>query len=140
LNALNNFNPNKKACYIEVSEIEKFKRVSWGELKKVHKENEKAHSRCVGLVFETRPDYVDEREAINLRKLGATKIQIGVQSLDDNVLRLNKRGHGVKSTAKAFRILRAAGFKIHAHWMPNLYGSDVRKDIKDYKKLFTDES
>ena len=111
--------------------------VSWEELEKAQKVNEKSKCRNVGLVLETRPDYITKEEIIRLRKLGATKIQIGIQSLDDNILKKNLRGHGVKESKKAFELLRLAGFKIHAHWMPNLYGSTINKDIEDYKKLWS---
>jgi len=116
-----------------------FKKCSWKELISVQKENESAKTRCVGLVLETRPDYVDEKEVIRLRKLGATKIQIGIQSLDNKVLKINNRGHNVDSTAKALSLLRMGGFKIHSHWMPNLLGSSPKKDIEDFKKLFNDK-
>ncbi len=109
---------------------------TWDELFTEHKKNETAKSRCVGLVIETRPDYIDEKEVIKIRKLGATKVQIGIQSLNDEVMNLNKRGHGRKETEKAILLLRQAGFKIHAHWMPNLYGSNVENDIADYKRLW----
>jgi len=113
---------------------------SWEELFVVQKKNEKAKTRCVGLVVETRPDEISEEELIRIRKLGGTKIQIGIQCLDDKVLELNKRGHDVAKTRKAINLIRQAGFKIHAHWMPNLYGSSPKKDIEDFKKLFEDES
>ena len=109
---------------------------TWEDLYKVQIINESTVCRNVGLVLETRPDYITQYEVIRLRKLGATKIQIGIQSLDDTVLKLNMRGHGVAESKKAFELLRLAGFKIHAHWMPNLYGSDVKKDIRDYKRLW----
>jgi elongator complex protein 3 len=113
--------------------------ISWEELFKVQKRNETTKCRNVGLVLETRPDYITKEEVKRLRKLGATKIQIGVQSLDNKILKYNKRGHTTKETKNAFKLLRLAGFKIHAHWMPNLYGSTVRKDIKDFKKLWSKE-
>jgi elongator complex protein 3 len=112
---------------------------TWDELFEQQTINETARSRCVGLVIETRPDYIDEAEVIKIRKLGATKVQIGIQSLDDRVMDLNKRGHGRKETEQAIKLLRQAGFKIHAHWMPNLYGSSVENDIADYRRLW-DES
>lgn len=111
---------------------------TWEELFEEHRKNEYAKSRCVGLVIETRPDYIDEAEVIKIRKLGATKVQIGIQSLNDEVMELNKRGHGRKETEQAIKLLRQAGFKIHAHWMPNLYGSSVEKDIADYRELWTE--
>lgn len=112
---------------------------SWTELEKAQSKNEKADNRCVGLVIETRPDWINEAEIIKFRKLGATKIQIGIQSLNDAVMKLNKRGHGRKETEEAIRLLRLGGFKIHAHWMPNLYGSTVYRDIEDYHRLWEKE-
>jgi elongator complex protein 3 len=109
---------------------------TWEDLQLSHHQNETAACRCVGLVLETRPDNVSLAELIRLRKLGATKIQIGIQSLSDKVLKLNKRGHTVAQTESAINLLRQAGFKIHAHWMPNLYGSDVKADIHDFQQLF----
>ena len=111
---------------------------AWQELRTVQKENESAIARCVGLVVETRPDHLDLDEVIRMRTLGATKIQIGYQSLSDEVLRLNNRGHDVAATRRAMRLLRQAGFKIHAHWMPNLYGSSPAADVEDFEKMFAD--
>lgn len=111
--------------------------ITWEQLLEVQKINEKTVCRNVGLVLETRPDYITKEEVIRFRRLGATKIQIGIQSLDDNILKLNMRGHSIKESKKAFELLRLSGFKIHAHWMPNLYGSNVKKDIKDYKRLWS---
>jgi len=100
--------------------------------------NAHAARRNVGLVVETRPDRIDEDELRWLRRLGVTKIQIGVQSTDDEILALNKRGHTLQTTREAFRLLRAAGFKIHAHWMPNLLGSDPLRDRADFARLWSD--
>jgi elongator complex protein 3 len=111
---------------------------SWDELEAAHSRNEEAASRCVGLVFETRPDEVDASEVARLRRLGATKVQLGIQSLSDDVLRANQRGHDVAATRRALRLLRAAGFKLHAHWMPNLLGATPREDIADFARLFDD--
>ncbi len=113
--------------------------ISWEQLLEVQKYNETTVCRNVGLVLETRPDYITPEEVIRLRKLGATKIQIGIQSLDDKILELNRRGHSTTETKKAFELLRLAGFKIHAHWMPNLYGSSVEKDILDFNMLWNKE-
>ncbi len=109
------------------------------ELEKAQKINETAESRCIGLVLETRPDEITKETVTTMRHLGATKIQLGIQSLDDEILQANKRGHTVDDNAKAFALLRRAGFKIHIHWMPNLYKSTPEKDIEDYKKLFNDD-
>ena len=89
--------------------------------------------RCVGLSLETRPDEVDEAEVLCLRRLGATRIQLGIQSCSDEVLRRNRRGHDVAATRRAMTLLRAAGFKLHAHWMPNLLGSSPEADLEDFE-------
>ncbi len=112
---------------------------TWEELEAAHRYNETAPCRSVGLVVETHPDHIDEAEVIRIRRLGGTKVQIGFQSLNDDVLKVNKRGHNVMATRRAVKLLRKAGFKIHAHWMPNLYGSSPELDIQDYQKLFGED-
>jgi len=109
---------------------------TWEELTLVQEINETAKSRCVGLVLETRPDFITEKEVIRLRRLGATKIQMGIQTLDNKILQMNKRGTTVDQIKNAFTLLRTAGFKIHAHLMPNLYGANVKSDKSDYLKLW----
>ncbi len=121
---------------LERSPVDEF--ATWAELEAVHLENESAPCRSVGLVIETRPDHISVEEVLRVRRLGCTKVQIGFQSLNDEVLKLNKRGHKVAATRRAVKLLRQAGFKIHAHWMPNLYGSSPDADIADYKLMFDD--
>ena len=100
--------------------------------------NATAAHRNVGLVIETRPDYVDADEVRRLRRYGVTKVQLGAQSLDDHILDLNKRGHTVEQTRQAVKLLRAAGFKLHLHWMPNLLGATPESDLADFEKLWSD--
>ncbi len=107
------------------------------ELKKAHQINETANHRNVGLVIETRPDEITAQELIWLRRLGATKVQMGAQSLDDRVLALNLRGHTSADTLHATTLLRAAGFKIVLHWMPNLFGATLESDREDFARLWT---
>jgi elongator complex protein 3 len=109
-----------------------------GALEQVHSINESAHHRNVGLVIETRPDEIDPRELRWLRYLGVTKVQMGAQSLDDHILEINKRGHDVECTRRATALLRAAGFKIVLHWMPNLLGATPESDREDFLRLWTD--
>ena len=94
--------------------------------------------RNVGLVVETRQDHVDVEELRWFRRLGVTKVQVGIQSLDESVLALNRRGHDVQCTRDAFRLLRLAGFKIHGHWMANLLGATVESDVEDFGRLWSD--
>jgi elongator complex protein 3 len=98
--------------------------------------NETTTHRNVGLVVETRPDRVNPEELAWLRNLGVTKVQMGAQSLDDRILNLNKRGHSVEDTRQAVALLRAAGFKIVLHWMPNLLGASLKSDREDFIRLW----
>ena len=100
--------------------------------------NAGAQHRNVGLVVETRPDWVTPDEIRHLRSLGVTKVQIGVQSLDDEVLALNKRGHDVDAVRRALGLLRTAGFKLQLHWMPNLLGATPQTDRADFARFFAD--
>jgi elongator complex protein 3 len=101
-------------------------------------QNTRAAHRNVGLVVETRPDWITPDEIRHLRRLGVTKVQIGVQSLDDEILVQNKRGHDVAAVRAALGLLRTAGFKLHLHWMPNLFGATPAKDRADFARFFTD--
>ncbi len=98
--------------------------------------NESVSHRNVGLVIETRPDEITPDEIRWLRHLGVTKVQMGAQSLDDHILEMNKRGHDVECTRRATALLRAAGFKIVLHWMPNLHGATPESDRADFAKLW----
>lgn len=101
--------------------------------------NEKARYRIIGLTLETRPDYINEQELLEMRTLGCTRVEMGVQAVDDRILKLNKRGHGVAEIATATALLRKYGFKITYHLMPALPGSNPRLDLKLFAILFTDE-
>src|SRR4030042_672899 len=107
-------------------------------LEQAQKLNEKAKHRCVALCVETRPDecikYIKE-----MRELGVTRIELGVQMPDDKIYRKIKRGHSVKDVADATRELKNAGFKVGYHIMPGLPGSNPKKDLQLFKKLFSDE-
>ena len=98
--------------------------------------NKSVSHRNVGLVIETRPDEITPDEIRWLRHLGVTKVQMGAQSLDDHILEMNKRGHDVECTRRATALLRAAGFKIVLHWMPNLHGATPESDRADFAKLW----
>jgi elongator complex protein 3 len=107
-------------------------------LEEAQRANETAAHRNVGMVMETRPDFVTLDEVRRLRRLGATKVQMGAQSLDDEILRANRRGHTVAETRRALRLLRLAGFKLHLHWMPNLLGATPETDRADFARLWDD--
>lgn len=100
--------------------------------------NEEAPHRNVGLVIETRPDFITPEALVQLRQSGVTKVQLGAQSLDDHVLALNQRGHTLAQTRRAVSLLRLAGFKVVLHWMPNLYGATLASDLADFARLWDD--
>jgi len=108
-------------------------------LKTVQKTNETAKHRIIGLTIETRPDYINEKEIIRLRNLGVTRVELGVESIYDDVLKYNKRGHGVKEIIDATKLLKDAGFKINYHIMLDLPGSNLKKDEKMFEELFSCE-
>jgi len=109
------------------------------DLEEAKKVNETAEQRCVGLCIETRPDFCGEKEIKRMLEFGTTRVEIGVQTLDDDIHRLTKRGHGVAQVISATRILRDYGFKVYYHWMPGLPGSTPEHDLELSRKLFDDE-
>ena len=108
---------------------------SWEELERQQRVNERARHRVVGLVIETRPDAVTARSLRTIRRLGCTKVQMGVQSIDQRVLDVNERRIGVARMEEAFALCRLFGFKIHAHFMVNLLGSTPAADKADYLRF-----
>ena len=125
-------------AYIPNKETEKLQ--SEEDLVRSQNLNETAAHRNVGLVIETRPDEITPAELAWLRHLGVTKVQMGAQSLDDRVLELNQRGHKTADTLLACSLLRAAGFKIVLHWMPNLLGATLDSDRNDFIRLWQETS
>jgi elongator complex protein 3 len=107
-------------------------------LEKAKKLNEISKHRCVALCVETRPD-VCIKYINRLREFGCTRVELGVQIIDDKIYLKIKRGHTVKDVVDATQELKNAGFKIGYHVMPGLPGSNVQKDLKLFKQLFSDE-
>ncbi len=99
--------------------------------------NESSKVRCVGLTIETRPDWAFEKHSDLMLYLGATKVEVGVQSIYDDVLERVNRGHSVKDSVKATRVLKDSGFKVVYHIMPGLPGSDLDKDLEMVKEIFS---
>ncbi len=130
-----NFSINLRAPYKQNLKLGDLKKA----LVKEQKKNETASYNIIGLTLETRPDYINKVELLEMRDLGCTRVEIGVQVVDDKILALNKRGHGVKEIADATALLRKYGFKITYHLMPALPGATPAKDLSLFKKLFSDE-
>lgn len=110
---------------------------TWEELERLHQTNETAHARCVGLVVETRPETVTIQTLLDLRRLGVTKLQIGIQTLDDTILSANNRQAQVADTKQALALMRLCGFKSHIHMMANLKGATPESDVQHYSQLVT---
>jgi elongator complex protein 3 len=117
-------------CFDAMNEME------LSDLAEAHRFNETARHRNVGLVIETRPDEITPAALAGMRRLGVTKVQMGAQSLDDEILRRNKRGHTTADLLRATALLRAGGFKIVLHWMPNLLGASLDSDRQDFGRLW----
>ena len=112
-----------KNCFDAANEVPS---VSLLEAQKV---NETVSQRIIGLTLETRPDFISEEELVRMRKLGCTRVEIGVQTLDDRVQFLTKRGHSRQEVVRATRLLKDFGFKVCYHLMPGLPGSSPEKDL-----------
>ena len=108
---------------------------TFSQLEVLQRNNESAEHRCVGLVVETRPDAVTPKRLAMLRRLGCTKLQMGIQSLDERILAANHRGIGVDRMQQAFELTRIFGFKTHAHFMTNLLGATPEGDTADYRRM-----
>jgi len=114
---------------VEASSLEEAKRIA----------ETSAPIRNSGITVETRPDWAGEREADLMLELGVTRVEVGVQTLYDDVYELIKRGHTVRDVERCFRVLKDSGFKIVAHLMPGLPGSSPERDLEMFEMLFTDE-
>lgn len=99
--------------------------------------NEKSKHRCIGLTVETRPDWFRLHQIDHSLSFGATRVELGVQTVYDDVLYLMNRGHTVTDTILATRVAKESGLKVCYHVMPHLPGSDRERDLSGFKKLFT---
>ena len=119
--------------------VEAWQQATTDDLLREHARNEEAAHRVVGLTIETRPDLISPETAREMRELGCTKVQMGIQSLDQHILEANQRRVSVAQIADAFCALRLAGFKIQVHFMANLLGATPEADKADYLRLVSDE-
>lgn len=102
-------------------------------------ENETSDVRCIAVTFETRPDWCRKEHIDRMLSLGVTKVEIGVQQIEDSILDFNRRGHNVDESVRANTLLRDAGIKVGFHVMPNLPSATIEDDMKMFDALFTDE-
>jgi len=126
-------------CFAAASQRKKVSKGNWKILEKEQKINEKAKQRIVGISIETRPDFIDEKEIWNLRRLEVTMVELGIQTIFDDILEKCQRGHGVKEIILATKILKDAGFKVMYQMMPNLPGSNLKRDLECFEEIFEDQ-
>jgi len=122
-----------KGCYdglngVVAKDLEEAKRI-----------NETAANRCTGLCIETRPDWCGQKEIDRMLEFGTTRVEIGVQTLSDDIYKLVRRGHLVEDVVDATALLREHGFKVYYHWMPGLPGATPELDMELSRQLFSDE-
>jgi len=103
----------------------------------LQKKNETAKHRIVEISVETRQDHIDLAEIRHLRKLGVTKVELGVQNIYDDILKMNNRGNDTASTVLVTKLLKNAGFKVSYQVMLNLYGTDIEQDLQMFRELFS---
>lgn len=121
-----------KECFDALNGVES---VSLLEAQKL---NETSKIRCVGFTVETKPDYCKNTHIDLMLELGFTRVEIGVQSLQEDVYRNINRGHTIDDVYDSFQLAKDCGYKIVAHMMPGLPGSTPEKDLEDFRKLFED--
>lgn len=124
-----------KSCY------EALNNKKTSSLEQAKKLNEKAKNRCVALCIESRPDTIanNKNSIQELLSYGCTRVELGVQAIDDRIYKKVNRGHKVADVIKATKLLKDAGFKIGYHLMLGLPGSNSSKDLKMFKQIFSDE-
>lgn len=125
-------NSKQKTKSEKEKNIQKLRKKLFSEQRK----NETAKHRVIGLTLETRPDFVNQENILIMRELGCTRIELGVQTIDEKILKLIKRGHDSETTKKATELLKNHGFKVDYHLMPQLPGSTPAKDAKMLKEIF----
>ncbi len=101
--------------------------------------NEGARHRCVGLCIETRPDWCKQKDIERMLEFGTTRVELGVQTLDDSIYELVGRGHRIEDVVDATKLLKEYGLKVHYHWMPGLPGSNPGHDLELTKMMFDDD-
>ncbi len=111
---------------------------SFAYLEDVQELNEQSPVRCVGMTFETRPDYCKTEDVDRMLQMGVTRVELGVQTIYNFIYRRIERGHRVEDVVDASRILRDSGIKVAMHLMPGLF-ADEKRDLRIFKRIFSDE-
>ena len=105
----------------------------------VQKANENSKVRCVGMTFETRPDYCKKQHINRMLDYGVTRVELGVQTLSDEIYTKVKRGHDINDVIESNQLLRDSAIKVAMHMMPGLFANQ-KQDLKMFKQLFSDDN
>ncbi|PTD93701.1 tRNA uridine(34) 5-carboxymethylaminomethyl modification radical SAM/GNAT enzyme Elp3 [archaeon SCG-AAA382B04] len=108
-------------------------------LEEAKTKNEEAESRCVGMTFETRPDYCRKPEINKILKLGGTRVELGVQTTSNQKYKNINRGHTIRDVIDSTKLLKDSGLKVTYHMMPGLPGSSIQNDLEEIKEIFEDQ-
>jgi elongator complex protein 3 len=119
-------------CFNAVNKTKSF------SLEKAKKEAELAENRFIGITFETRPDFCGKKEINNMLSFGGTRVELGVQTLNDKIYEKIQRNHKVSDVINATSLLRDSSFKFVYHLMPGLPGSTPKEDLNVFRKVFSD--
>jgi len=106
-------------------------------LKEAKKLAETSKRRIVGITIETRPDYCKEKEVDRMLNFGTTRVELGIQTVYNDIYNLVRRGHTSAESIEAIRIAKDAGLKINAHMMPNLPSASLKSDLEMFDSLFS---
>ncbi|MGC8929349.1 MAG: tRNA uridine(34) 5-carboxymethylaminomethyl modification radical SAM/GNAT enzyme Elp3 [Candidatus Woesearchaeota archaeon] len=121
------------------NKVLELKNKSKKSLENEKKRNESSRIKCVAFCIETRPDYSLELNVKQMLRLGTTRVELGVQTLYDSVLKKIKRGHSVEDVERATQILKDSFLKVGYHMMLGLPGSSKETDVEMFKTLFEDQ-
>jgi elongator complex protein 3 len=105
-------------------------------VKEAVKLSEQSRTKCIGITIETRPDYCLKPHLSDMLVYGCTRLEIGVQSIYEDIARDTNRGHTVEAVKRCFRLAKDCGFKIVAHMMPDLPNMGVERDLESFKEFF----
>lgn len=98
---------------------------------------EHSPSKCVGITIETRPDYCLKPHLSQMLAYGCTRLEIGVQSVYEDVARDTNRGHTVRAVCESFQLAKDCGFKVVAHMMPDLPNVGMERDLAQFREYFS---
>ncbi|KAJ8680593.1 hypothetical protein QAD02_016380 [Eretmocerus hayati] len=98
--------------------------------------SERSKTKCIGITIETRPDYCLRKHLSDMLNYGCTRLEIGVQSVYEDIARDTNRGHTVRAVCESFQMSKDAGFKVIAHMMPDLPNVDIERDIQQFIEFF----